>query len=190
MRLVISVMGLLLLVALVLIGFAVFGDSGDKETAAAPPVRGRLDAAELEAVDAAPNPAAVYPTRRDLRPDDREEIVGNAVRVADYTATLHVLEADADGRLRARVSVANRASVEQGFTPFDWNLILPDGRISHPVIDVAEPLVGGRLDPGAEASGDVYFRTGPIAGDVIVVYEPDADAVDRGIWVTAISTGS
>lgn len=126
----------------------------------------------------------LYPDRPDQQSDDHEAQVGNAVRLAGYTATVHGASMQttpfSDGQIVViDVSIENRDDGAQPYNTFDWRIQTPNGQVLDPTF-IGDNLGSGDLVTGGSVEGQVSFEVEP--GTYYVIYKPDAFNAARGIW--------
>jgi hypothetical protein len=152
-----------------------------RETAASSEVRAACDPSDDPADT---RNLCLYPDRADIQPDDHEAVVGAAVRMSGYTATLDeafMNELILEDQLTLRITIANRDDGAQPYGPLDWKVQTDDGRTLTPSLNVRDDvLLAGELEPGDAATGTITYDLPP--GDYYVVFRPDILNEARGVW--------
>jgi hypothetical protein len=151
------------------------------------------DLPEVDRAGDDPNPGALYPTRRDQRPKDRERAVGLDVEPARFSgysvwvAQTRLEQSDPNGNvgpfLVVTLRVVNRDDSTQPFTREMFLVEGPDGIAGRPVLATPWLVERGDLPPNGEEYAELWFRAPNPVGEApaFVLFRPDADS-DRGVW--------
>jgi hypothetical protein len=174
---------------LVLIVIATGGGNEATDTGSSSPAGGRAASTAGGQKGGDTRNLSLYPDRPDRHAEDHEARVGDAVRLAGYTAAVTGAELATDALgdrvLVVHVTVENRDKRAQPYNTFHWRIQDANGRVLDPTISTRDDDLGsGDLVSGGRVTGTVSFEVGP--GTYYVIYKPKAFDAARGVWQVTV----